>query len=142
MLTIRKEQMDEFLPQDDESIIDFIIEHLNDEHYDYISDIPSDTLREMVANGITRARSYSFSDLEDVTVFVTWMFVMAPNFDEQPKLREILRDVTIPTNKRIDKLLVDELNSSWEEVQQNYDGDAWFPELQNEEKGQTAWQQN
>lgn len=142
MLTIRKEQMDAFLPQDDESIIDFIIEHLNDEYYDYVSDIPSDTLREMVGNGITRARIYNFSELEDVIVFMTWMFVMAPNFDEQPKLREILRDVTIPAEERIDKMLVDELNSSWEEVQQNYDGDAWFPELQNEEKGQAAWQQN
>jgi hypothetical protein len=142
MLKISNEQMDEFLPKSNKDIINFIIGHLNNEHYDYISDIPSDTLREMVANGITRARSYSFSDLEDVTVFVTWMFVMAPNFDEQPKLREILHDVTIPAEERINKLLVDELNSSWEEVQQNYDGDAWFPELQNEGKSQTAWQQN
>jgi hypothetical protein len=136
MIKIRQEQIDAFIPQDDESIIDFLIEHLNDEHYDYISDMPSSTLREMVANGLTRARSHGFTKLEDVTVFVTWMFVMAP------KLGKILRDVTIPAEERIDKMLVDELNSSWEEVQQNYDGDAWFPELQNDEKGQAAWQQN
>jgi hypothetical protein len=123
--------MDTFFSKDDESIIDFIIEHLNNEHYDYISDMRFNTLWEMVANGLMRARNYSFTELEDETIFVTWMFIMAPNFDEQPKLKEILRDVTITAKERIDKLLVDELNSSWEEAQKNYDGDAWFTELQN-----------
>jgi len=127
--------MDAFLPQDDESIIDFIIEHLNNEHYDYISDIPFDTLREMVSNGLTRAYNYSFTELEDMTTFVTWMFIMAPNFDQQTKLREILLDVATPAKARIDRLLVDELDSSWKDVQQNYNGDAWFPELCSDEKG-------
>jgi hypothetical protein len=67
MIKIRQEQIDAFIPQDDESIIDFLIEHLNDEHYDYISDMPSSTLREMVANGLTRARSHGFTELELIT---------------------------------------------------------------------------
>lgn len=125
--------MDAFLPKNNESIISFIIEHLEEEHYGYVSDIPDDMLQEMVANGIKRAQQYDFTELADLTVFVTWMFLMAPNFDENPKLKEILQNLSISPDERIEKLLVAELNSNWEDVQEAYNADAWFPELLTEE---------
>ncbi|MEK9149334.1 MAG: hypothetical protein AAB267_04735 [Candidatus Desantisbacteria bacterium] len=133
MLEIRKEQEDAFLLHDEEAFIDFIIEHLRNEHYDYVSDMPTSTLHEMVCNGLVRARSHGLISAENLSAFVALMFVMAPNFDEHPVLQKILDDETIPVDQRLDRLLVDELNSCWEEVEENYDGDAWFPELKDME---------
>ncbi len=133
MLEIRKEQEDAFLLHDEEAFISFIIEHLREEHYDYVSDMPDSMLHEMVSNGLARARSHGFTSPEDLTAFVALMFVMAPNFDEHPVLQKILDDRTIPEDQRLDRLLVDELNLCWEEVEENYDGEAWFPELKDME---------
>ncbi len=134
MFKIRKEQIDAFLPQDDSSRIDFILEHLEDEHNEYISDMPTRVLRDMIANGLKRARQYGFNELEDMTVFVTWMFIIAPNFDEQSELKHLLHEKTLSAGERIDKMLADGLDSSWDEAQDNYNSDAWFPELQNEDE--------
>lgn len=104
--------MNAFLPQGVESTINFIIAHLKDEYYGYISNIPPSDLRKMVANGLIYARQYKFTDLEAKTVFVVWMFIVAPNFHEQAELQKILLKET-SANKRIEEVLAIELDSSW-----------------------------
>lgn len=133
MISIRNEQIDAFSPQDDEDIIIFIIEHLNNEHYEYISEIPLDTLHEMAHNALIRSRSYNINEFEDIVVFISLMFVMAPNFSEEPQFKNILSDKKITATEKIDKLLADGFDSNWKNVQKNYNGDAWFPELKNKE---------
>ncbi|MFH1897552.1 MAG: hypothetical protein ABH886_04850 [Candidatus Desantisbacteria bacterium] len=138
MFKIRKEQEDAFLLHDEKAFVDFIIEHLREEHYNYVSSMPDSMLVGMVSNGLTRARSHGLTDPENLTAFVALMFVMAPNFDEHPVFQKILDDESIPVDQRLDRLLIDELNSCWEEAEKNYNGDAWFPELQDEEEDEDA----
>lgn len=133
MLKIRKEQVDAFLPKTDEEIVDFIVAHLREESASLIERLPVESLREMVGNGVGRARGHGLRRLEDLTAFVSIMFEIAPDFDEHAELRRVLRDETVPADERMDELFDPELDDAWEEVVRYRDSvaraEAWFPEL-------------
>jgi len=133
MLKIRKEQIDAFLPKTDEETVDFIVAHLGEESPSLIERLPQESLREMVGNGMARARGHGLGRLEDLTAFVSIMFEIAPDFDEHAELRRVLRDETVPADERMDRLFNSELDDAWEEVVRYRDPEAragaWFPEL-------------
>ncbi len=137
MLKIRKEQLADFLPKNDREIIDFIIKHLQDESPELIDRIPEDGLREMVGNGIKRARKYNLTSLADLTGFVSIMFEIAPNFDEIPEIQNVLCNQNVPPETRFSMLFERELDEAWEKAANSYNADAWaevwFPELRDEQ---------
>lgn len=137
-MLIRQEQMDAFLPQTDEEIIEFIIDHLQEESPESIDRIPPDSLREMVGNGVRRARTHNLSSLGNLTAFVSLMFEIAPNFDEQPDIKQRLEDERVPIEENFDRLFEPELDDAWQEAADNYDSEAWaeawFPELKEAEE--------
>jgi len=132
MLKVRKGQFDAFL-SDEEGFISFIIGHLCEESPELIERIPPDDLREMVRNGLARARSHGLRSPGDLAAFVSIMFEIAPNFDEHPAIRQALDDARVPVDKRIDTLFERVPEKAWEEAEKNYDAKAWFPELQDEQ---------
>ncbi len=136
MLQIRSEQFTAFLPKNDQEIINFIIRHLQEESPELIDRIPLDGLKEMVGNGIVRAKKHGLSSLADLTGFVSIMFEIAPNFDLVPEIYSVLNNPNIPPDKRFSMLFEKELDRAWEKAANSYNGDAWaeawFPELQNE----------
>ncbi|MBA3805012.1 MAG: hypothetical protein H0X14_04790 [Acidobacteria bacterium] len=133
MLKIRKEQVEAFLPKTDEEIVEFIVKHLHEESPNLIERLPPESLREMVGNGVARARGHGLRRLEDLTAFVSIMFEIAPDFDEHEELRRVLRDDGVPADERMDRLFDSELDDAWEEVVRYRDPEAragaWFPEL-------------
>ncbi len=128
-MKIRKEQIDHVITHDEEKFISDIIEHLHEESYDLIENIPKDSLRDMVANGLRRARSHGFRAAGDLMAFVSVMFEIAPNFDEHPEIRKVLRDESIPLDERFDALFERVSDKGWEEADGNYDEYAWYPGL-------------
>lgn len=135
---IRQKQFDAFSPKNDGEVIDFIIKHLQEESPELIDRIPLDGLREMVGNGIARARSHSLGSLADLTGFVSIMFEIAPNFDVIPAIRRVLRDESAPPDKRFSMLFEKELDEAWERAANNFNAEtwaeAWFPELRDEQE--------
>jgi hypothetical protein len=135
MLKIRQEQFAAFEPKTDEEIVAFIVAHLREESAELVGNLPG--LPEMVRNGVARARSHELRSLGDLTAFVSMMFEVAPNFDEHPKLREVLDDERVPVEERLDGLFDGDLDEAWEEAAR-YDGaawaEAWFPELKQAEE--------
>ncbi|MGD9171233.1 MAG: hypothetical protein PVI97_14400 [Candidatus Thiodiazotropha sp.] len=127
-MKIKKDQFDAGLLANEETFIDFISEHLKDESYDYVKRLPDDALKEMIANGLKRARGYGFKAANDLTAFVVFMFETAPNFDEHPTVNKIFKDNSIPIDQRFDCMLKNMTDEEWEEAHENYDEDAWFPE--------------
>ncbi len=109
--------------------LDFIISHIKTEYFEYIEGLPDEQIKEMTLNGIKKASLYNFIELENVLIFVVWMFIMAPNFDTQKEIFDILKNKSASANERIENILHDSFNDAWQEAQDNYDGDAWFPEL-------------
>jgi hypothetical protein len=136
-LIIREEQFDAFLPKTDSEMIEFIIEHLQEETPELIDRIPLDGLQEMVGNGINRARSHKLSSLGNITAFVSIMFEIAPNFDEQPEIKQVLDDTNEPIDKNFDLLFEPRLDEAWEKATNGSPdnwAEAWFPELKESEE--------
>jgi hypothetical protein len=133
MLIIRNEQLDAFQEIADAAFVQTIIEHLREEHAEAIGRLPDEVLTDMVQAGIDRARSWGLTWEATITAFVALMFEIAPNFDEHPKIREILSEESEPEDARLDRLVEEVSEKDWEEAVQLYDENAWFPNLQEEE---------
>lgn len=130
-MDIRKEQYDEFLQADAARFVSLIVDHLQQESPELVRDLPVPELREMVANGLVRARGHGLRADGDLMAFVSVMFETAPNFDEHPAIRRVLQDPSIPPNERLDAIFTRVPGRAWEEAEQRYDAGAWFPDLEN-----------
>jgi len=129
MLTIRKEQLDQMFTHDEARFVDFVVRHVQQECRDSVRDIDPVSLREMVTNGLARARAHGLRGPKDLTAFVAIMFEIAPNFDEQPDIRRALGDESVPLEGRFDAMLERVPDWAWEDAQRGKVSEAWFPEL-------------
>lgn len=126
MLVIREEQIDALLLGDEERLIGTIIIRITREDPELAEKNDDETLRKKVRSGIERARGHGFESARDISDFVSLMFEVAPNFDEQPEIKRVLDDKGVPPGERLEKArstLVPE--TAWEEARENYDERAW-----------------
>src|SRR5215213_5083858 len=129
MLVIRQEQIDALIKGSDEEFVECLVGHVREEFPEKTGERDDETLRAMVKGGIERAENHGFTTAEDITSFISIMFEIAPNFDEQPQIRAVLDDEKFAPEDRIERLwspLVTDEN--WEEAENNYNENAWFPE--------------
>ncbi len=127
-MKIRRRQLDDVLTQDEEKFADFVLEHVKRECRSSVRDIDPVSLREMVSNGIARARGHGLRAAKDITAFVAIMFEIAPNFDQQPDIRRALADESVPLDRRFDVMMERVPDRAWEEAERSRDSAAWFPE--------------
>ncbi len=132
MFKIRQEQIEAMLMHNEEKFIDFVVKHVKQECPDDVRGIDQVSLREMVTNGLTRARSYDLEKPQDLTAFVAIMFDISPNFDEQPNIQQALRDQSIPIEQRFNAMIEQVSDKAWEEAEKNKNYNVWFPELKNQ----------
>ncbi len=126
MLVIRQEQTDTLIMGSDDEFVEFLVEHVKEEHPDLSDNYDDNALREMVKHGIKRAKSHQLSTAEDLTAFVSIMFEIAPNFDEQPQIKAVLDDEQFPPESRIERLWTDIVSEeAWEEAENIFDEKAW-----------------
>src|SRR5436189_76282 len=67
-----------------------------------VESLPREMLERLVAAGIRRARSHGLTWEYSITAFVALMFEVAPNFEEQPKIRGTLNNEAVAPDSRID----------------------------------------
>lgn len=136
-MKLSKEQEDHYLQQDEEKFVGLVVEHLQEESPELIANLVDDSLREMIANGLKKARSYGINTDAQLIGFVSIMFEIAPNFDEQPDIHKILSSDKIPANDKFELIFGDAVSEeAWAEAENNYDEEAWFPELKEESQKQ------
>ena len=136
MLKIRPEQLEVFQRIAEDAFVEDVIDYLVTKHADCvvqlpnkistIREIPQPTLCKIVRNGIARAKTYHLNWQSNLITFVVLMFVAAPNFDEQPLIKQVLTSEKAEPDSRIDQLLEITTEENWEEARQNYDVSAWF----------------
>jgi hypothetical protein len=133
MLVIRQEQIDALIKGTDEEFVEFLVGHVKEEFPEKAAERDEETLRAMVRGGIRRAESHGFKTAEDITAFISIMFEIAPNFDEQPQIKTVLDDEGFAPEDRLERLwsplVTDE---AWEEAEKNYHENAWFPNQKGE----------
>ena len=136
MLMIRARQLDVFQPVAEAAFVRRIVVHLRTSHADAVIQFPNEVilvkqisderLRQMVEDGIARARNYGMDWESTITAFVVLMVVAAPNFDGHPLIERVLRDERASANSRIDQLWERTSEENWEVVRKNYDPTAWM----------------
>ena len=129
---MRQEQLDQFLARDDDTLSQAILRFLTEEVPELIEKLPEDVVLEMIGGGLVKARRYGLERPEQLIGFVSIMFEIAPNFDEQREINAVLRDPAIPPVERYERIFSDVPAGAWEEADANYDHNAWFPHLGNE----------
>lgn len=152
MLTIRADQIQAFHSVADAMFIDRVSQYLKEHHADTsirllegvstVRDLPDETLREFIRNGLARARSYDLTHESALAAFIVLQFETAPNFDDHPLLRRALRDERCETNLRIDRLMEQATPENWQAVKERYDANAWLEASQGKLDGQTTLMDN
>lgn len=128
MIQIRTEQIAAFQAQYDTGLLARVVHHIRAEHHDVVEGFPESLVREMVQNGLLRARRYGLTWESNLTAFVSLMFVIAPNFDEQPAIHRVLTRADLPPDERFGRM-ERVRDRHWRDAQHRYDERAWFPEL-------------
>lgn len=128
MIHLRPEQLAAFQARYDIGLLDRIVQHVTTEHAEVVDGFPEPLVREMVGNGLARARRYGLTWESSLTGFVALMFTVAPNFDEQPAIHRVLMNARLRPDERFE-LLQRIRDRHWRDAQHLYDERAWFPEL-------------
>jgi hypothetical protein len=134
-LIIRKEQFQVFQEVEDEKFVERVVRHLLDKHGSLsvelpsdkflVSDMPVETLRHLVRNGIVQAREYGMTWETTLTSFVVMMFITSPNFHLYPAVNAILQDESVEPDNRTDRLVENITEAEWLEAKEKYDPQAW-----------------
>ncbi len=90
-----------------------------------ISTIPEVAIRTMVRTGIDRAAGYGIRWKSTQASFVTAMFVVAPNFDEDPLVHELLSDERVKPDHRMYSVVNQLSSEHWRAIRERYDVHAW-----------------
>lgn len=126
MLTISKEQIQYFIAKTDSDLASLIVQTILDANPERVSIYDDKKLQEMVKIGIKRAESHGLELIEDIAAFVTIMFEVAPNFDEQEDIKNIFADTNFTASENLTNLWERTSDEAWEEAEQSYKADVWF----------------
>ncbi len=136
MLKIRSSQIADMVQGDEEAFVRKVLAHVLEE---CPSRLPTYALRDMVVSGLSRARNHGLRSNEQLLAFVTLMFALAPNFDQQSDLRTMLGSTEFSADERWERIFAPSFDAAWEEVGTAgfYDRKAWFPADRDDLEGET-----
>ncbi len=100
----------------DENMRGYIVQHLKAEQPALIGDLAEDAVAQQVDSAIAKARSYQLMERGAVTSFVTLAFEAGHNFDQHPRVRHYLTDLSQPGKVRMQLLLTRLSDEDWTEV--------------------------
>ena len=124
-MIIRDEQMSALQEKAEDDLENEIVRFLQTDYPDIVDGLDPDILQRMVRVGIERARSYELTWRYSISMFVSLMFMFAPNFDEHPAVNARLTNPVAPPNYLIDSVADATTSDEWAEVRAIYDNSAW-----------------
>jgi hypothetical protein len=135
VLKIKSEQIRLFQPEAEAAFVREVMEYLRENHAAQevetprgkttVRALPDAALREMVEDGIRRGRDYRIDWRSTLISFVVLLFVGAPNFDEHPKVSGFFVGAETVDDAALESLLDEMTDEDWDEVENNYDSQAW-----------------
>ena len=127
MFVIRQEQIQHFIAADEDELVFEVAKAVRKANGERLASYDDAQLRSMVTIGIERARANKLTAAEDISAFVAVMFEVAPRFDEQKDIRQILDNETLPPDIRFYQIFDFAQDQAWAEAERRYDDDFWFP---------------
>lgn len=98
----------------DSELLEHVVGHLCEEQAEAVAGLTDKEIERRARLGIGRARGAGFTQPEEITAFVTLMFVVAPDFDAHPKIAKALGNLTGP--KRLQNLFQQTSEEDWAEA--------------------------
>jgi hypothetical protein len=126
MIVIRNEQFQHFIATDESERLAVISAAVRKACGDRVADFDDKQISTAVKLGIQRAQVHGLTNAEDVAAFMAVMFEVAPRFDEQPEISQLLAD---PNLRSIDRfyLMIDRASEkAWNEAERRYEDSFWF----------------
>jgi hypothetical protein len=127
MLIIRKEQIQEFIATNDDQLAKVVAEAVKEAVPERVVGYEDPELEQMVRLGFERARSHGLTAAEDIAAFVAVMFEVAPRFDEQTEIKQLLDDPQFSPSMRFYMLFDRAPEQAWIEAGRRYEDSFWFP---------------
>lgn len=126
MFTIRNEQAQAL---GDEDLARRIAAHLRARHPAQVAALAPEDLRAAIFHGFEVARSYAVTSERGLFTFVLDMLAVGPHFHLQPKIRAILGQTAAPEPQRLDRIVDDVDDASWDEAGRLTDPVAYWDEV-------------
>ena len=125
-MQLRREQFSAFAAQARAAFVNRVMSYLRQILPDRVGSLSDEQLRAMVSVGLVRGRKHGLTEESSLTGFVGFMLEFAPNFDQHPRIRQLLADRLVSPNSRIDLVAQKATDQDWEEVRRLYDANAWL----------------
>jgi hypothetical protein len=122
---LRPEHVEALRRPADEALARELMEFIEQLRPAAVANLPKDVFMKRVLVGIDRARQYKFLRKSSVASFVTLMFDIAPNFDEQPGIQAVLTDPRYSPDLRMDMLIGRTRAEDWNEAESRADAKVW-----------------
>jgi hypothetical protein len=110
----------------DPAFVQRVLDHFKRYHLEDVCRIPDPVLHRRIVHGIAKGRGHGLTWEYSLTVFVSHMIRVNPQFDEHPAVQRALSDPGTPPDERIDKLPYALSRDQWEEVARRGDPDAYW----------------
>lgn len=127
MLIIREEQIQHFIAADEEQLIEVVCKAIRQANPERVAGYDDEKLRNMVKIGIARAKSHELKRGQDIAAFVAVMFEVAPKFDEQETIKQVLSDANFPPEERFYQMFERVADEDWLKAETLYEDTYWFP---------------
>jgi hypothetical protein len=126
MFVLKTAQLQHFIAADENELVDVIAKSIRLANGTRVSGYDDSELAEMVKIGIGRARSHGLTKAEAIAAYIAVMFEIAPRFDEQAEINEVLKDERFSPEVRFSQLFDRVTDAAWTEAQKKYEDSFWF----------------
>jgi len=124
-MMIRSEQLQAFQDDLNDAFATKLMSHLQTHHADAVSGMPDALLRSRIRYGIRRAQGHGLRRDCDIGTFVALMFELSPAFDQSPRAREILFEISAHPDDRMQNVVDLMTDEDWEQAARMGDDSSW-----------------
>jgi hypothetical protein len=118
--------MDVLIKGSEDEWVETLVAQTKNEDPDISNKHNDDELRSMVRVAIRKAERYGFTPANDQAAFVSIMFEVAPNFDDQDEIRAVLLEDSLKPSLRLEKLFSTAIPEEvWDKAEENRREEAW-----------------
>jgi hypothetical protein len=125
MLKIRQEQFQALGEQRHRQFVAALAAHLRQRYPDVTAPFTQPILEKIVDRGTRRAQQYGIQTQAMCAAFVELMFATAPDFDDYPRVRQVLTDNRYSPESRLELLPMFVPEREWQRIIRRSSAPLW-----------------
>jgi hypothetical protein len=98
----------------DVELVEMVFDHVCEHHPEAVAELKDEEILRRAGIAVARAKRYGFQKESSVAAFAALMFLVAPNFDEQPSIREALKVPGLHADACMERLLGNTKEADWD----------------------------